>query len=270
MVLAQLSWPDIRTTKSRICLVPLGSLEQHGPHLPLWTDTAIVAAIASRVEQRLPQAVLLAPTQPIGYSPHHAHFGCLSLDLASYMALIRSVCRSFAAMGFDRILLLNGHGGNDVPCRAALCELKEEHPALHVLLASYWTLAAEAFRGIRSSPSGGMGHACEMETSIMLALHPEQVDIAKAKDDGPLIRRAREKSEQLAKSPTLPVADMLRPPPYFMVRNFDEISDNGTVGAPSYASAEKGENFVEAAVNAVCALVAAYAAGELEFPSRKV
>jgi creatinine amidohydrolase len=270
MVLAQLSWPEIRTAKSRICLVPLGSLEQHGPHLPLWTDTAIISAIASRVEQRMPEAVLLAPAQPIGYSPHHAHFGCLSLDLASYMALIRSVCRSFAAMGFDRILLLNGHGGNDVPCRAALCEMKEEHPALHILLTSYWTLAAEAFRAIRSSPIGGMGHACEMETSVMLTLHPEQVDMAKAKDDGPFVRRERENSEQPAKSSMLRVADMLRPPPYFMVRNFDEISENGTVGAPSFASAEKGDRFLEAAVDAVCELVAAYAAGELEFPSPKV
>lgn len=266
MVLAHLSWPEIRSAKSRICLVPLGSLEQHGPHLPLWTDTAIVSAIASRVEQRMPDVVLLAPEQPVGYSPHHAHFGCLSLDLASYVAMIRSLCRSFAAMGFDKILLLNGHGGNDVPCRAALCELKEEHPSLRVLLGSYWTLAAEAFRGIRSSPMGGMGHACEMETSVMLTLHPEQVDMTKAKDDGPLVRSDKQNSEELILRPS----DMLRPSPYFMVRNFDEISDNGTIGAPSLASAEKGELFLDAAVNAVCALVAAYAAGDLEFPRPKV
>src|SRR5215472_2560317 len=207
MVLADLSWPEIRTAGSRICLVPLGSLEQHGPHLPLWTDTAIVSAIASQVEQRLPDVVLLAPAQPIGYSPHHAHFGCLSLDLAGYVALIRSLCRSFAAMGFDKLLLLNGHGGNDVPCRAALCELKEEQPALRVVLASYWTLAAEAFRGIRSSPIGGMGHACEMETSVMLTLHPGQVDMTKAKDDGPLVRRVKQNPEQRVKSPIQPVAD---------------------------------------------------------------
>lgn len=265
MLLAHLSWPEISTAGSRICVVPLGSLEQHGPHLPLWTDTAIVSAIASRVEQRLPELVLLAPAQAIGYSPHHAHFGCLSLDLQSYIALIRSVCRSFAAMGFDRLLLLNGHGGNDVPCRAALCEIKEEHPALHVLFASYWTLAAGAFGNIRSSPMGGMGHACEMETSVMLAVHPEHVTMAKAKDDGPLIRRGKRNSPEPPVSPLRSVPDMLRPPPYFIVRNFDEISDNGTIGAPTLASAEKGRHFLEAAVDAVCELVIAYAAGDLEF-----
>ena len=188
MILAQLSWPEIKFARSRarVCVVPLGSLEQHGPHLPLWTDTAIVSGIASRIEQRLPDEVVLAPTQPIGYSPHHAHFGCVSLDIASYMAVIKDLCHSFAAMGFDRVLLLNGHGGNDVPCRAALCETKVEIPDLRVVLASYWTLAAEAFGRIRTSPPGGMNHACEMESSIMLALHPDQVNLSAAQDDGPL------------------------------------------------------------------------------------
>ena len=255
MILAQISWPEIQSTLSRICIVPLGSLEQHGPHLPLWTDTAIVSEIARRTEQRLSGEVLLAPAQPVGYSPHHAHFGCLSLDLAAYMALIRNLCRSFAAMGFRRIFLLNGHGGNDSPCRAAMCDIKAEMPELRVAFASYWTLAAEAFGRIRTSPPGGMGHACEMETSIMLALHPEQVHMARAKDDGPLTYAAG----------AARVPDMLRAQPYYMVRNFDELSETGTIGAPTQASAEKGSQFLDSAVDAVCAMVKAFAAGELEF-----
>lgn len=256
MILEQLSWPEIETARSRVCLVPLGSLEQHGPHLPLWTDTAIVSEIARRVEQRLPSQVLLAPAQRIGYSPHHARFGCVSLDLAVYMGLIGGLCRSLAAMGFRRILLLNGHGGNDVPCRAAMCGLKTELPKLSIALASYWTLAAEAFSRIRTSPRGGMGHACEMETSIMLALHPDQVKLERAKDDG------------TAGQTGYRLLDMLRPQPYYMVRNFDELSASGTVGHPSHASAEKGVQFLDAAVEAVCSLVAAFAAGELEFGAR--
>jgi len=104
----------------------------------------------------------------------------------------------------------------------------------------------------------------------MLTLHPGQVDMTKAKDDGPLVRSGTQNSDERAKSPVVRVSDMLRPSPYFMVRNFDEISDSGTIGAPSLASAEKGELFLDAAVNAVCTLVTAYAAGELEFPSPKV
>jgi creatinine amidohydrolase len=253
MILAQISWPDIQGARSRVCVVPLGSLEQHGPHLPLWTDTAIIAEIAQRMERRLSDEVLLAPAQPVGYSPHHARFGCLSLDLAAYSVLIKNLCRSFSAMGFGRILLLNGHGGNDVPCRAALCELKQELPDLRVVFASYWTLAAQAFARIRTSPPGGMGHACEMETSVMLALHPDQVRLDLARDDGPLARRGSG------------VPDMLRPPPYFIVRNFDEVSDTGTIGSPSHASVEKGALFLDAAVDAACELARAFAAGDLEF-----
>lgn len=255
MILAHLSWPEIEAAASHVCVVPLGSLEQHGLHLPLWTDTAIVSEIAARVEQRLPDLAALAPAQPVGYSPHHARFGCMSLDLSSYMALIRNLCASIAAMGFRRIFLLNGHGGNDVPCRAAMCELKVDLPDVRILFASYWTPAAEAFTRIRTSSPGGMGHACEMETSIMLALHSEQVRAGAVKDDGPVTRAAEGRR----------IPDMLRPPPYYMVRNFDELSATGTLGCPTQASAEKGAAFLDAAVDAVAALLRSFAAGELEF-----
>ncbi len=240
-------------------MVPLGSLEQHGLHLPLWTDTAIVSEIARRLERQLPDEALLAPAQPVGYSPHHARFGCMSLDLDAYMALIRNLCLSLSAMGFRRILLLNSHGGNDVPCRAAMCTLKVQPPDLNVVFASYWTLAAEAFARIRTSPPGGMGHACEMETSIMLALHPEQVRLAAAADDGPVTRSGAD-AAGLHRIP-----DMLRAQPYYMVRNFDELSATGTLGSPSHASAEKGALFLDAAVESVAGLVKAFTAGELEF-----
>ena len=95
-----------------------------------------------------------------------------------YVEMIRGICRSIIAMGARRILLLNGHGGNDIPCKAAMREMKSEFEALkdlYIAYGTYWNLAAAEFQAIRDSPAGGMGHACEMETSILLARHESLV-----------------------------------------------------------------------------------------------
>jgi len=139
-----------------------------------------------------------------------------------------------------------------VPCSDALSELKCEMPDVAIAFASYWILATPEFNSIRSSPAGGMGHAFEMETSIMLHLYPDQVSLDRAKDDG----TAGEKGYRLL--------DMLRTQPYFMVRDFRELSRTGTLGMPSHASAEKGERFLSAAVAAVSRFLAAFASGKLD------
>ncbi len=240
MLLEHLKWTELRDLAGRIFVAPLGALEQHGRHLPLSTDTVIVSEIARRVEARLPDPVVLLPTQWLGHSPHHAHFGSVSLNLRPYMEIIGGLCRSLARMGARKIFLLNGHGGNDAGCRAALCELKVELPDRQIAFASYWSLAAEAMAKIRSSPAGGMGHACEMETSVMLAIRPELVSMKDATDDGTFRESSRYR-----------VLDMLRPQPYYMVRDFHELSESGTLGMPSLASAEKGAQFLEAATDGV-------------------
>lgn len=240
----------MRDLAGKVFVAPLGALEQHGLHLPLATDTLIVSEIARRVEARLPDQVVLTPTQWLGHSPHHARFGCVSLNLRPYMDLAGGICRSLAGMGARKIFLLNGHGGNDAPCRAALCELKTDYPdrnVLEIAFASYWSLAAEEISRIRTSPRGGMGHACEMETSILLALRPELVSLPDAVDDGTF----RETSPYR-------VLDMLRPQPYYVVRDFHELSDSGTLGMPSHASAEKGEQFLEAATEGVARFLAEF------------
>ncbi len=250
MLLEGLRWTQLAELGDRVFLVPLGSMEQHGRHLPLATDTMIVGEIARRLEGRLPHQVVLAPTQWLGHSPHHARFGCVSLNLRPYMDMIGGICRSLAGLGARRIFLLNGHGGNDAPCRAALSELKTEFGSgqgPRIAFASYWTLAAERMAKIRTSPPGGMGHACEMETSVMLAIHPELVSQGEAVDEG-------------AFGPgKFQVLDMLRPQPYVMVRNFDELSPSGTLGMPSHATAAKGREFLDAATESAAAFIAEFA-----------
>jgi creatinine amidohydrolase len=246
MRLEHARWPELAPLRQRTFVVPLGSLEQHGPHLPLFTDSLIISQIANRVEDLRSESIVLLPVQWLGHSPHHRRFGCVSLDFTPYVEMIRGLCRSLIQIGARKILLLNGHGGNDTPCKAAQRELKSEFEALrdlYIVYAPYWSLAAEQFNAIRESPIGGMGHACEMETSVMLARHPRLVDMSKAKNAGP----SREMGYR--------TIDMLKQPPFSLINEFDELSPSGVLGMPELATPEKGEQFLESAVQATVRLL---------------
>lgn len=259
MRLEDARWPELPALRDRIFVVPLGSLEQHGNHLPLFTDSLIVSQVAGRVEQLCSGEIVLLPTQWLGHSPHHRRFGCVSLDLFPYIEMIRGICRSLIAIGARKIFLLNGHGGNDIPCKAALRELKSEFESLrdlYIVYATYWNLAAEDFTRIRESPEGGMGHACEMETSILLAKAPEKVAMDKAKRGGPIEAKG------------FRVLDMLKSPPFFLINEFDELSANGVFGMPEFASPEKGERFLDAAGNAAAAFIREFAGWQFQTQSR--
>jgi creatinine amidohydrolase len=243
------TWPDLPSLSDRIFVIPLGSLEQHGKHLPLFTDSIIIGHIADRVEELIPDKIVLLPVQWLGHSPHHRRFGCVSLDLMPYIEMIRGMCRSLVAIGARKILLLNGHGGNDIPCKAALRELKSEFELLkdlYIAYAAYWNLASAEFTAIRESPAGGMGHACEMETSIMLARHPDLVDTTKATRGGPSEERGYR------------TIDMLKPEAHFLIAEFDEYSDTGVIGMPEFATPEKGALFLEAAAQGVVRFLAEF------------
>ena len=246
MWLERLRWTELDAARDCVFVVPLGSLEQHGPHLPMMTDTAIVSELARRLEAARPQSVVLTPTVWLGHSPHHEKFGCVSLDVRPYMDMLAGICRSLVRMGARRIFLLNGHGGNDIPAKAAMRELKSEFAdceGLHIVYAAYWALAADRLRAIRTSERGGMGHACEMETSVMMTIRPEDVRHADALDS-PVADPAGDFA-----------MDMLEGSPYYAVFNFDELSPTGTVGMPSHATAEKGTQFLEAITESVTAFV---------------
>jgi creatinine amidohydrolase len=261
MRLGTARWTDLAGLADRIFIVPLGSLEQHGKHLPVFTDSLIVGHVADRVEELCSERIVLLPVQWLGHSPHHRRFGCVSLDLTPYVEMIRGICRSLVAIGARRILLLNGHGGNDIPCKAALRELKSEFeslPELYIVYATYWNLAAAEFTAIRESPLGGMGHACEMETSIMLARHPEMVDTTKATRGGPSEDRGYR------------TIDMLKSEPYFLIAEFDEFSDTGVIGMPEFATAEKGERFLEAASQGVVRFLAEFAKWDFQTRAARV
>ncbi len=249
MLLENMTWPEVKQLDfDRLVVVsPLGAFEQHGHHLPLTTDTDIVTAIARRVEGARPQQVLCLPSQWAGHSTHHLSFpGTISVSQMHYVHLVVDVCRSIAQMGGRRIFFLNGHGGNDVPLRAALREIKTDLGAvqnLHVVSASYWQLAAATIARHRESGPGGVSHACEMETSIMLHLWPDRVRMDLARRDGPQHPSPYRKADmQLAK-------------PVYYVAEFQELSESGVIGHPELASADKGQAFLDGIVGEVGAFV---------------
>lgn len=250
MLLENLTWPEVKKLKpaTKIVLLPFGSFEQHGPHLPLTTDTDLVTAVARGVEAERPQKVLCLPTLWPGHSTHHLFFpGTLSVSQRPYVKLVLELCRSVARMGARKVFLLNGHGGNDVPLRSALRDLKTELPAVRFVFASYWTLAAQGIKEIRESGPGGLGHACEMETSLMLHLHPSRVKKHLARRDGPKHTDPYRR------------ADLLYGRPVYFVNEFHEVTKTGTVGQPELASAEKGRQFLERIIKDVTAFVDEFA-----------
>jgi creatinine amidohydrolase len=236
MLLENLTWPEVRKLKLAkiVVIFPLGSFEQHGHHLPLTTDTDIVTAVARGVEAKRPNKTLCLPTLWPGHSTHHLFFpGTLSVRQMPYIQLVIELCHSIAKFGGQKIFLLNGHGGNDVPLRAALRELKSDLPKVKFVFASYWSLASQSIARIRESGPGGLGHACEMETSIMLYLHPERVKLRLARRDGPKHTDPYRKS------------DLQYGRPVYFVNEFHEVTRTGAIGHPDLASAAKGRRFLD-------------------------
>jgi creatinine amidohydrolase len=150
--------------------------------------------------------------------------------------MVKGICHSLVTGGFRRIFLLNGHGGNQTPAPVALRELKSEFKdtaGLYIAFASYWRLGDRVIGAVRESQVGGVSHAGEMETSIVLALHPERVDMNRARRDG--------QSEEMG---YIAPKDLQRSPPVIVVEDFEEVTETGTIGHPDLASAEKGESFL--------------------------
>lgn len=228
-----------RAAQGAIVVVPVAAIEQHGPHLPVITDSLLCSTVARRGAARAVAAtgspVLVTPTVWSGLSEHHMPFGgTLSLDFPTFSALIGDLCRSLQRHGFGRILLLNGHGGNEAALRVIVEQLS---PALEGVVAcvSYWHLAALEFAEILERQAG-VQHACEAETSMVLALRPELVDPT---------RFAEARFEE-GKRPGGAA---------YRWRSFAARTASGVLGDPTAASAEKGERLLEAAGAALADLL---------------
>lgn len=169
-------------------ILPIASCEQHGRHLPVFTDTLQLQEIATRVEGRLREEIVMAPVLWLGASHHHLDFpGALSVDPKLYVEIIQSLADCFLRHGFRRLFFLNGHGGNFVPTSHALTDLilrDDRADAATIALASWWSVAAYK----TDSEELGMEtprltHACEYETSLVLAIREDLVRLSEISAD---------------------------------------------------------------------------------------
>jgi len=158
------------------------TLNPHGHHLPVFVDTIQVHSLAEKIERQMGDRVLMAPTLWLGSSHHHKDFpGTLSLAPSVYTRVIQSLALSVLRAGFRRLFFLNGHGGNEILGGQALAELVAENDEADqacLALASWWAVGAEAIAPARHGlTTPFVSHACEYETSLMLALRPELVQL---------------------------------------------------------------------------------------------
>jgi creatinine amidohydrolase len=225
-------WPEIeQLDKDRVLVVvPIASLEQHGHHLPLLTDTFLATAVAERVHARLQDRVLLTPTLWLGASDHHLDFpGTISVSNTLYVEMIKQVTRSLVRAGFRRIFFLNGHGGNIAPGETAITEMANDYDTCDdvlIALGSYWTIAASAMKAERHAMTQPqLSHACEYETSLMLALHGQLVKLDLA--HGHTHRHAA-------------------PPGVRLAGRFHRMTASGALDTPEFATPEKGESLLAA------------------------
>lgn len=185
MQLAELSWPAVHAlSKDTPIIFPIAALEQHGGHLPVFTDSLLLGEIVRRSAERLGDGVMWAPLMWLGNSDHHLDFaGTLSAAPRVYLDLLNGLVENFIQHGFKRLVFINGHGGNDVPGKQAVFELRQRHRArndLLLLFATYWSLGGEPWKRAASIQQREMGHACEWETSMIMRIRPELVgDVSK-------------------------------------------------------------------------------------------
>lgn len=222
MRLASLTWPDVEAgAGSSILAVPLGSTEQHGPHLPLSTDTDIAVALANELSRRMP-SVIVAPSIPYGSSGEHAGFaGTLSIGQEVLESLLIELGRSCDA--FAGVIIVSAHGGNAEPVARAVQRLRSEGRRV-----SAWSPAC-------ADPSDS--HAGRAETSVLLALGSEHVAIGKA-----------------AAGDTRPIQELM---PALRSGGVSAVSPSGVLGDPSDATAEYGKLLLERWVRDLLAAVEA-------------
>ena len=215
-----------------VVIVPVGSIEQHGPHCPMDVDIVGPFAMAVDVAQKTDAfPVIVAPPVWSGFTHYNKGFpGTISLRIETFLNLLQDVCRSIHENGFKRIILVNGHGGNDAPVRVVRDVLAEDD--IFVVGFSWWKMVEPEMLAWSDADNGSVGHGGEWEASVQLYLREY------------LIRKELMNDDVFPN----PFSDEIGTFAGFSERRRDTRDITGTMGSALSASREKGERVFKLAV----------------------
>jgi creatinine amidohydrolase len=242
----KMTWHDIdrAAADGRLVLVPAGTLEDHGAHLPVDTDVVLANGVCRAAAERIPDELVLLPPITHGFSPHHIDFpGTITIGWKTFIDYVADITRSLIHHGFRKILIVNGHGSNRPVLDLAARLTVVEHPYAHCGAVSWWELTRvrEVFAQVRESD--WVAHACELETSAYLALEPDHVDMSLAERDVTFEKSAHFWSDLVGAPPAgyrNPVA---------LTEYWSTVTRAGVKGDPTVATAAKGTELLRAAAD---------------------
>ncbi len=240
---SELSAEELRAKAAAdaVVVLPVGSIEQHGPHLPVGVDTILCERVCKAAAERVTgNEVVVVPTLWCGMAEHHMAFGgTFTFDIPTYRAVLLCFLKSLERHGFRRVVIVNGHGGNTAALMAFLPDFSRE-TKLRVRATSYFAAVDKAALSVLEDQTTMM-HACEIETSLMMVLAPE------------LVRHERLPEAYGGLEPEREPAPILRRTARH--RSFKDRTDSGVHGDARRASAEKGTILVEACVASLSAML---------------
>jgi creatinine amidohydrolase len=234
-MLDEMSWTEVEELRKKVdtVLIPTGSVEVEGPHLPLAVDSIVALEVARRVAEGV-EDVVVAPAINITYSDWHMGFpGTLTLSLTTLIQVLREICGSLTEHGFKRIFFVNSHIGNDPAIWAIGNEMARKSQA-RVGMISLWPLSTEVAQDIPELKENKFLHAGEIMTSVVMAIRPDLVDMKKAKKE--YLKPRIDSFTQVLSSK---VKFKGRVVPVYHRSN--EVTRSGVMGDPSAATKEKGE-----------------------------
>ena len=235
-----------------VAVVPTGSLEQHGAHLPVGTDSLLAEAIslgAANLATDQGVETVVFPAVWTGFSPHHIPLGgTVTVSKETLLALLDDICESLISMGFRSVLLVNGHGGNRPAVSLVAGDLGTRQEEADVGELSYNALSADLFSELRTGDEGSAYHAGEFETALMLYLHGEAVDMSAATD------------EPQSRLTPYSGRDMFDGGPLGMRRTYDRLTKGGVRGEATLATPEVGKALYEELTDRLADLIVEFAA----------